>query len=75
MKKFRLTIGENGSPWGKQTVLTEFEAENVIEFAKAAIKKFAPDARYTKTYQQLKECCWVDAESDTLPIAVINLKF
>lgn len=73
MTKFRLTIGEDGTAWGKQVVLTEFEAENAFEFAKDAIKKFAPDARYTKTFKELKQNCWVDAGAETIPIPVCSL--
>lgn len=76
--KFRLTIGENGTPWGKQTVIETGEAENAIEFLQTILKRSAPDARYTKANRetrQLLDNCWVDAGKDTIGIAVCNLKY
>lgn len=67
--KFRLTIGENNTPWGKQRVICEADAENAIEFAKQAFSAFTPN-------DQLRfKNCWIDAGTDTLPIAVANLIF
>ena len=66
MAKFRLTIGENGTPWGKQKVLRIAKADNAIEFLKDS-KKFYPNEVLKNT--------WVDAGIDTISIAVRNIKF
>lgn len=78
MTMFRLTIGENGTAWGKQVVLYENEAANAVEFLRDVVKTYAPDARYTKACREIRELlknCWVDAGSNTIPIAVANLVF
>lgn len=69
MTKFRLTISENGTAWGKQQVLKTGKAENAIEFVKSAIKGYAPDDKLT-----ILKNAWVDAGKDTIPIAVCSLK-
>lgn len=76
--KFRLTIGENGTPWGKQSILDEGEAENAIEYLRSLIKRECPDARYTAKCKEIRELlnnCWVDAGPGTINIAVQSLKF
>lgn len=76
--KFRLTVGENGSKWGKQKVIYSANAKNAIEFLQAILKRECPDARYTKKYAELREMlknCWVDAGENTIPIDVANLVF
>lgn len=73
---YRLTIGENGTPWGKQKVVISEEAENAIEFAKACLD-------YTKASiggseedaRSFLNACWIDAGSNTIGIAVQNLVF
>ena len=71
---FRLSIGENGTPWGKQTIIHTGEAKNAIEF----VRNYAMDAfavlNPTDAYS-LIEACWVDAGEDTIAIAVQNLKW
>ena len=69
MTKFRLTIGENGTAFGKQQVLKTGEAENAVEFTREAIKGYAPDDKLT-----ILKNAWVDAGNGTIPIAVANLK-
>ena len=66
MTWFRLTIGENGTPWGKQKVLRMAEAYNAIEFLKEC-KKSYPNEVLKNT--------WVDAGNDTIPIPVQSLKY
>ena len=76
--KFRLTTGENGSKFGKQTVIYSDNAENAIEFLQAILKRECPDARYTKKYKEIRDMlnnCWVDAGENTLPIDVSNIVF
>ena len=72
--KFRLTIGENGTSFGKQRILCSFEAENAIEF----VREYAKDAFAVLSREDavsLINNCWVDAGSDTIPIAVQSLKW
>lgn len=72
--KFRLTIGENGTPYGKQTVIHSGNAANAIEF----VRNYAIDAFSVLNpmdAQSLLDACWVDAGIDTIPIPVQNLKW
>lgn len=64
MQTYRLTIGENGTPWGKQTVIHKAQAENAIEF----IREYAKQNITTSI-----ENCWVDAGKNTISISVANL--
>lgn len=66
MTWFRLTIGENGTPWGKQKVLRMAEANNAIEFLKEC-KEFYPNEVLKNT--------WVDAGNDTIALPVQSLKY
>lgn len=67
--KFRLTIGENGTAWGKQKIVFEGKAENAIEFVKNYLAHRDPS-----WINNIINNAWVDAGSDTIPIAVMNLK-
>lgn len=69
MTKFRLTIGENNTAWGKQRVLVEKEAVSAFEFAKDVVFKFAPGDQLT-----IVKNAWIDAGSGTIPIAVASLR-
>ena len=74
--KFRLTTGENGTAFGKQYVVITEDATNAIEFAKA----FLDYAKATiggseEDARAFLDCCWIDAGSHTIPIAVQNLVF
>lgn len=69
MTKFRLTISENGTPFGKQQILKTGKAENAIEFVKNAIHGYAPNDILC-----ILQNGWVDAGNGTIPIAVANLK-
>lgn len=74
MTMFRLTIGENGTAWGKQIVLYENEAANAVEF----VKQYQLDAYAVFSKEDVNSLlneCWVDAGSNTIPIAVANLVF
>lgn len=72
--KFRLTIGENGTAMGKQIVIHEANAENAFLFAldyfRKAVKVLTPDEA-----DSLYKSSWIDAGSNTLPIATQNLCF
>lgn len=72
--KFRLTMGENGTAFGKQIVIHEANAENAflfaIDFFRNAVTILTPDEA-----DSLYKSTWVDAGGDTLPIAVQNLCF
>ena len=69
MTKFRLTIGENGTAFGKQQVLKTGEAENAVEFVKKAIHGYAPDDILC-----ILQNAWVDAGKGTIPLAVCAIK-
>lgn len=74
MARFRLTIGENGTAWGKQSVVFEGEAENAVVF----VSEYWKDALAVLSIEEaesLFDAMWVDAGADTLPIAVQNLAF
>lgn len=68
--KFRLSIGENDSSWGKQTIIATGEAKNAIEFCKAVIPTF-PQYRQ----ESIRNNAWVDAGKGTIPIHLQNLIF
>lgn len=67
--KFRLTIGENGTPYGKQEILHTGEAANAIEFVKSYLENRDPS-----WISHIINSAWVDAGYGTLPIDVKNLK-
>ncbi len=69
---FRLTIGENGTAWGKQKVLCTATAENALEFIKNCIQ--AAKEKDSEYAEYLKRNSWVDAGSNTIPIRVANFK-
>lgn len=72
MAKFRLTIGENLTSWGKQTVLFEKEANNGIEFIKQCFAELTETLGY-ETASIIINRCWFDAGSDTIAIGVKNI--
>ena len=67
---FRLTIGENNTPWGKQKVIYEGKAKNAVDFA-----RFCKNAMTPNDQKNILKNAWIDAGNDTLPIAVQNLIF
>ena len=69
LTKFRLTIGENWSPWGKQRVLVEKESENAFEFIKSVLPLYTINDQ-----KRIINNGWVDAGPDTLPIAVMSFR-
>lgn len=72
--KFRITIGVNDTPWGRQHVLFIGEGKNAIE----VVREYAKDAFAVLSREDaisLVNNCWVDAGNDTIPIAVQNLKW
>ena len=68
MMKFRLITGENGTKWGKQTVVYSAKAENAIEFVKEALTHFNPIDQLA-----VLDTTWVDAGPGTIAIDVQNL--
>lgn len=72
--KFRLTTGENGTTFGKQTVLITGEAENAIEF----LRNCKADAEAFLTAEDAAsffDNTWVDAGQGTIPVEVANIEF
>ena len=69
MTKFRLTIGENGTAWGKQRILATGKAENAIEFVKSYLNKRDPS-----WINYIVKNAWVDAGNGTIPISASSLK-
>ena len=72
--KFRLTTGENGTAFGKQSVLLTGEAENAIEFLRIC----KADAETILTKEDAASFfynTWVDAGTGTIPVPVASLLF
>lgn len=67
---FRLTTGKNGTAWGEQKVIAFGQAHNAIDFLKEVFSHIPQNER-----EDLKKITWVDAGSNTIPIAVMNLIF
>ena len=74
MTTFRLTMGENGTPWGKQHVIISEKADNAVDFLIACLD-YAQASMDPETALAFLDSCWIDAGSDTLPIAVQNIDF
>lgn len=65
---FRLTIGENNTPFGKQRVVCTGEFENAWDFA-----NFCKIVMTPNDCNRILKNAWIDAGVDTLPIAVKSL--
>lgn len=72
--KFRLTTGENGTAFGKQYVVISENADNAIDFLNACLD-YARASMSDQDALAFLDNCWIDAGSDTLPIAVQNIDF
>lgn len=72
--KFRLTTGENGTPWGKQYVVISEDAEDGIEFLNKCLD-YAMLSMSGEEALAFLDNCWFDAGKNTIPIAVQNIIF
>ena len=73
MPHFRLTMGEDGSAWGKQIVLIEADAYNAAEFAELYVNYVRN--LHGNTKEEFYGATWIDAGEGTIPIAVQSLLF